>query len=105
VRFIESLPVGYRVSFAGGKIAHKRAAQRHLPAAIVRRRKKGFLIPFRAWSRTIWRERVAAILLEQDSPFSRAAVEELWREHLAGRRDWSEQLFALASFHLWQAQQ
>lgn len=103
VRFIESLPVEYRVSFAGGKIAHKRAAERHLPAAIVGRRKKGFLIPFRTWSRTIWKDRVAAILLERESPFSRRAIEELWREHLGGRRDWSEQLFALASFHLWQA--
>jgi asparagine synthase (glutamine-hydrolysing) len=105
VRFIESLPVEYRVSFSGGKIAHKRAAERHLPAAIVRRRKKGFLLPFRTWSRTIWKERVAQILLERDTPFRRGAVEELWREHLSGRRDWSEQLFALASFFLWQEQQ
>jgi asparagine synthase (glutamine-hydrolysing) len=104
VRFIESLPVEYRVSFAGGKIAHKRAAERHLPAAIVRRPKKGFLLPFRTWSRTIWKERVAAILLEHESPFSRDAVAELWREHLSGGRDWSEQLFALASFYLWQDQ-
>ena len=104
VSFIESLPLEYRVSLGGGKIAHKRAAERHLPAAIVRRRKKGFLLPFRTWSRTIWKERLAAILLGRDSPFSPGAVEELWREHLCGRRDWSEQLFALASFYLWQDQ-
>jgi asparagine synthase (glutamine-hydrolysing) len=105
VKFIESLPVEYRVSLSGGKIAHKRAAARHLPAAIVRRRKKGFLLPFRTWSRTIWKERVAEILLGRDAPFNRAAVEDLWREHLSGRRDWSEQIFALASFSLWQDQQ
>jgi asparagine synthase (glutamine-hydrolysing) len=105
VSFIESLPLEYRVSLGGGKIAHKRAAERHLPAAIVRRRKKGFLLPFRTWSRTIWKERVAEILLDRDAPFNRAAVEDLWREHLSGRRDWSEQIFALASFSLWQDQQ
>ena len=105
VGFIESLPLDYRVSLSGGKIAHKRAAERHLPPAIVRRRKKGFLLPFRTWSRTIWKERVAAILFEHDTPFSGGAVAELWREHQAGRRDWSEQLFALTSFFLWQDQQ
>ena len=105
VKLIESLPVAYRVSLRRGKIAHKRAAERHLPAAIVRRRKKGFLLPFRAWSRTVWKERLAGILLDHDSPLGRRAVEQLWNEHTRGRRDWSDQLFALASLSLWKAQQ
>jgi asparagine synthase (glutamine-hydrolysing) len=105
VKLIESLPVAYRVSLSGGKIAHRRAAERHLPAAIARRRKKGFLVPFGSWARTIWKERLAAILLGGDAPFGRRAVEQLWNEHVAGRRDWSYQLFALTSLFLWQAQQ
>jgi asparagine synthase (glutamine-hydrolysing) len=105
VAFIESLPIAYRVSLSGGKIAHKRAAERHLPAAIVRRRKKAFLVPFGAWSRTIWKERLAAILLSRDSLVDQRAVEQLWNEHSSGRRDWSNQLFALTSLFLWQAQQ
>ncbi len=62
-------------------------------------------MPFGSWARTIWKERLAAILLGGDAPFGRRAVEQLWNEHVAGRRDWSYQLFALTSLFLWQAQQ
>lgn len=108
VRFVESLPIEYRVSLHGGKIAHKLAAARHLAPAIVNRRKKSFLVPFRTWSRTVWKDRVADILLDpQASPwtwFKRAAVERLLSEHVSGRRNWSEQLFALTSLFLWSRQ-
>jgi asparagine synthase (glutamine-hydrolysing) len=108
VRFVESLPIEYRVSLRGGKIAHKLAAVRHLPPAIVKRRKKGFLVPFGTWSRTIWRDRVMDILLDPSARpwtwFNRPAIEGLLREHVSGRRNWSEQLFALTSLFLWARQ-
>jgi asparagine synthase (glutamine-hydrolysing) len=108
VKFVESLPVEYRVSLRGRKIAHKLAAARHLAPAIVNRRKKSFLAPFGTWTRTFWRERVADILLDPLAPawtwFKRAGVESLLNEHLSGRRDRSEQLFALTSLFLWSKQ-
>ena len=108
VKFVESLPVEYRVSARGGKIAHKLAAARHLAPAIVNRRKKSFLAPFGTWSRTLWKDRVADILLDPQARawawFKRAAVERLLSEHLSGRRDRSEQLFALTSLFLWSRQ-
>jgi len=108
VRFVESLPVEYRVSLHGGKIAHKLAAARHLPRAIVNRPKKGFLVPFGTWAATIWKDRIADVLLNPSAPhwawLNRQAVEGLWREHVNGKRDRSRQLFALTSFYLWSRQ-
>jgi asparagine synthase (glutamine-hydrolysing) len=108
VRFVESLPVEYRVSLHSGKIAHKLAAARHLPPAIVNRPKKGFLVPFGTWAATVWKDRIAHILLNPSAShwawLNRQGVEGLWREHVNGRRDRSRQLFALTSFCLWSRQ-
>ena len=105
VRFVESLPIGYRVRLGGGKIAHKIAAARHLPGVIVNRRKRGFRMPFGTWAATIWKDRVAGILLDPSAPhwawLDKPAVEQLWREHVSGRRDKSRQLLALLSFCIW----
>jgi len=105
VRFVESLPTDYRVSLRSSKIAHKIAAARHLPPVIVNRHKKAFRVPFGTWATTIWKVRVAHILLDPSAPhwawLDRHAVEQLWREHLSGRRDRSRQLFALLSFCIW----
>jgi asparagine synthase (glutamine-hydrolysing) len=56
VRFVESLPREYRVSLCGGKIAHKLAAARQFPRAIVNCPKKGFLVPFGTWVGTLWKD-------------------------------------------------
>jgi asparagine synthase (glutamine-hydrolysing) len=105
VRFVESLPTDYRVCLRGGKIAHKIAAARHLPRLIVNRRKRSFRMPFGTWAATIWKDRVAHILLDPAAPqwawLDRQAVEHLWREHVSGRRDQSRQLLALLSFCIW----
>ena len=105
VRFVESLPIEYRVSLHSGKIAHKLAAVRHLAPAIVNRPKKAFLAPFGTWFATVWKERMADVLLNPSAShwawLNRQAVEGLWREHLSRRQDRSRLLFALASFCLW----
>lgn len=99
VRFVESLPLGYRVTVNRTKIVHKMAAQRYLPASIVKRKKKAFQIPFSAMSRGVWRNRIADVLLGADGPhlsiLRRAALEHIWRQHVSGKHDAGRQVFAL----------
>ena len=108
VRFVESLPPEFRVSLRGGKIAHKLAAARHLPRAIVNRPKKGFLVPFGKWAATLWKDQIADVLLNPSAShwawLNRRAIQGLWQEHVSGRRDRGRQLFALTSFCLWSSQ-
>ena len=105
VRYVESLPLEYRVSLRGGKIAHKLAAARRLPPAIVERRKKPFMVPFGTWARGVWKERVAEVVLDPGFRwFDAAGRNRIFHEHLAGHRDWGQQLFALTSLSLWSRQ-
>lgn len=105
VRFVESLPLAYRLSLGRAKIAHKQAAARHLTAEIVRRPKRPFHVPFAAWSRTFWKHRLRDLLLDPPAAawtwFRREGVQCLLEEHLCGRRERSVQVFALASLFLW----
>ncbi len=99
VRFVESLPLSYRVAFRRTKIAHKLMAERYLPSSIIHRKKKGFEVPFNAWSKGPWRQFVEHTLLSDDAPhFSmlrRPGVDRLWKEHLAGKPGRGRQIFAL----------
>ena len=105
IRFVESLPLHYRLTLRQGKIVHKLAAEKHLPSEIVHRRKKAFQMPFGVWIRTVWRARAAAVLFKADAShlaWVRAAeIRRLWDEHQRGTRDRSRQLFALLAFAFW----
>ena len=102
VRFIESLPIDYRIRWRQGKVIHKRMAEEYLPREIVHRPKKGFQVPFGSWSRGPWRAWVESHLLEGlEGLLRRKAVERLWREHLACQPDRSRQIFALLMLALW----
>jgi asparagine synthase (glutamine-hydrolysing) len=105
VRFIESLPRHYRVSFTQGKIVHKLAAEQMLSGDIVYRKKKGFPMPFGDWIRNVWRDRVEAALFEDGALhlnwMSRDGMRRIWEEHQQGRRDRSRQIFALLAFAFW----
>lgn len=106
VRFIESLPIGYRICWRQGKVAHKAMAERYLPREIVHRPKKGFQVPFGTWSRGAWRGWLQQVLLDGLSGLLRKeGVERMWREHLASRPDRSRQIFALLMLALWWQQQ
>lgn len=102
VQFVESLPIEYRLRWGKSKIVHKAMAERYLPADIVHRPKKGFQVPFGAWSRNEWRAWLEPLLLDGlDGLLRRDGVERLWRQHLACKPDRSRQVFALMMLALW----
>ncbi len=105
MKFVESLPLNYRVALNRSKIVHKRMAEHYLPASIVHRKKRGFQVPFGDWSRGPWREFVEEALLASNAPhlnyFDKQGLSLLWQEHLSNRRDRSRQIFALLMLSLW----
>ena len=109
VRFVESLPLQYRVALRKTKIVHKKMAESYLPSSIVHRKKKGFGVPFGAWSRGPWQSFVQETLLDKNAPhweaLSRTGVETIWNQHLNGKPDRSRQLFSLLMLALWWRQQ
>jgi asparagine synthase (glutamine-hydrolysing) len=104
MRFVEGLPLHFRLSVRRSKILHRAPAQRYLGARIVQRKKQGFQVPFADWSRGPWRQPIEDILLGGAASYLRrvdgTAVARLWRQHLAGR-DMTRQIFALLTLGIW----
>lgn len=102
VRFIEALPVGYRVRFGEGKLLHKRFAETMLPEKITRRKKKGFASPTRRWFRD--KTAIHDLLLSRGSKFAgyfnRRAIESVFSQHREGH-DRERHIFLLLGIYYW----
>lgn len=105
VAFIESLPYIYRVRYGSKKIIHKAFAERLLPAAIVKRRKKGFWSPTGPWFRNAGLLR--SILLDKGSKFAGffdlSAVDRTITQHQQGYNR-ERHIFLLLCLYYWLAE-
>src|SRR5215475_1075142 len=103
--FAFSLPARQRVSGFRKKVLLRKAAAPLVPEQIVHGKKRGFSIPAAAWLRgelePFARETLAAENLLRQGFFRPEPVTRLIDEHVAGREDWSRQLWGLLSFTLW----
>jgi asparagine synthase (glutamine-hydrolysing) len=100
-----ALPTRLKVKGLAKKILLRKAVEPLLPREIVRGRKRGFSIPAGAWLRgelePFARETLSADNLRRQGFFRPEPVARLLDEHVAGREDWSRQLWGLLSFTLW----
>lgn len=78
---------------------------RYLPSALVDRPKMGFGVPVGAWLRGPLREWAEDLLaparIWDEGILDADIVARHWREHLSGRRNWSQQLWAVLAFQAW----
>ena len=105
VEFVAGLPSGLKIAGMQTKAILRRAVRHRLPSEIIRRRKRGFNIPFSRWllhglgeelKSRFARERVEARgLLSPDG------VMRLLDEHLDQRADHRKPLFNLLALDLW----
>jgi asparagine synthase (glutamine-hydrolysing) len=100
-----ALPTRQKVRGLSKKRLLRRAVSPWLPAAIVRGRKRGFSIPAAAWLRgelvAFAREALSAERVRRQGFFEPEAVQRVLEAHVAGREDYSRQLWGLISFSLW----
>ena len=100
-----ALPTRLKVRGLAKKVLLRKAVEPLLPAEIVHGRKRGFSIPAAAWLRgelePFARETLSTGNLRRQGFFQPEPVERLIEEHVAGREDWSRQLWGLLAFTLW----
>ncbi|MDX2177328.1 MAG: asparagine synthase (glutamine-hydrolyzing) [Candidatus Sumerlaeia bacterium] len=76
-----------------------------LPAAVLRRRKRGFEVPVAAWLRGPLRAMAGDLLLDRTARkrglFNAREVERLLRQHTSGAADRRRPLWLLLQFELW----
>jgi asparagine synthase (glutamine-hydrolysing) len=100
-----ALPIEMRLDASGGKRVLKDVLARHVPRALFERPKHGFGVPVAAWLRGPLREWAESLLdpsvLRADGFFRAAAVERVFRDHLAERTNADTLLWSVLSFQAW----
>jgi asparagine synthase (glutamine-hydrolysing) len=100
-----ALPTRLKVRGLAKKVLLRKAVEPLVPAEVVHGRKRGFSIPAAAWLRgelePFARETLSADNLMRQGFFQPEPVARLIDEHVAGREDWSRQLWGLLAFTLW----
>jgi asparagine synthase (glutamine-hydrolysing) len=100
-----ALPTRLKVRGLAKKILLRKAVEPLLPHEVVHGRKRGFSIPAAAWLRgelePFARETLSPENLRRQGFFQPEPVTRLIDEHVAGKEDWSRQLWGLLAFTLW----
>jgi asparagine synthase (glutamine-hydrolysing) len=100
-----ALPTRHKVRGLAKKVLLRKAVEPLLPHEVVHGRKRGFSIPAAAWLRgelePFARATLSAETLGRQGFFRPEPVTRLLDEHVAGREDWSRQLWGLLAFTLW----
>lgn len=106
VEYTERLPSNFKVRNGSGKWLHRQVCQAFLPAAILRRKKRGFGVNVvDDWFRGAARKKMEEILLDSESQIYRyvrpSAVKRIYEEHRSGQNDNHKILFSLVVFEEW----
>ena len=105
VEFASTIPSWLKRDATGGKVILKNALKELLPSEILNKRKTGFTIPLAKWFRTDLAPILKETLLDKTSLqrglFEQKMLSKMVKEHIEGRRDWSNRLWALLFLELW----
>ncbi len=105
VQFMQGLPSSYKYARGVSKRILKAAASKRLPAAILKRPKKGFGIPVARWLRGelagLMGDLLGPARIQKQGLFRVEAVEKRVDEHRRGVKDHRKPLWTLLMFQLW----
>ncbi len=103
--FVLSLPPSYRLKGTRSKHILKHVARAWLPRATIERQKVGFDSPVGQWFKDELREFLLRFLareqVAQSGLLKPAGVQQILADHLAGRRDYSLQLWSMLMLEAW----
>jgi len=106
VEFAERLSANFKVRSGSQKWLHRRVCHAFLPAAILKRKKRGFGVNVvDDWFRGTTSRKMGDIFLDRESQIYNylrpQAVQELLKQHHSGRNDNHKILFSLVVFEEW----
>lgn len=105
IEYAAAIPTAMRLRGFSTKYLLKKLAARYVPAEIVYRRKRGFVMPVGDWLRKELSGSMRTVL-ESKSFTEREwirpeSVKRMMDEHCSSQRNWSEQLWTLFVLELW----
>jgi asparagine synthase (glutamine-hydrolysing) len=99
------IPSTMKLKNSEGKFIFKKALEPILPKDILYRKKQGFAVPLTKWFNTDLNSYVKNELLNNSGIlfdyFKPKSIAKIIEDHRLGRRDFSEQIWALLFFQLW----
>jgi len=97
------LPAGFKLRGRIGKHVFKEAVRPYVPAELVDRPKRGFVIPLSEWFRTSLKPIFESTVLhrEMQSYLSLGEVRRVWKEHQSGVRNHQSKLWYLLMLARW----
>ena len=105
VEFAWSLPSSWKMNAEGQKVIFKQAVQSLLPREILQKPKTGFAVPLAQWFRSDLSGLLKDTLLSKQGTarglFDPSFLRQMVDDHVAGRRDWANRLWALLCLELW----
>jgi asparagine synthase (glutamine-hydrolysing) len=105
LRFLECVPIDYKLQFMTTKSLLRRAMQNDLPREILLRGKKGFNIPVARWLTTDLHDWAYDLLaperLQRQGIFNSKAVQNMLQNHMSRRQDMRKHLWTLLMFQTW----
>lgn len=105
LEFAWSLPMRMKLREGKSKWLLRQVLYRHVPKELIERPKMGFGIPLDVWLRGPLRAWAQDLLdpsrMESDGYFQVEPIQEKWREHLSGQRNWSYYLWDVLMFEAW----
>jgi asparagine synthase (glutamine-hydrolysing) len=105
VEFAATIPSRLKRDVTGGKLILKRAAKDLLPKEILNKPKTGFGLPIAKWFRSDLAPMMKETLLDETSErrglFELQVLKKMVNEHIEGRRDWYNRLWAFLFLELW----
>ncbi len=109
IAFAWQLPLSMKIREGQGKWLLRQLLYRHVPAPLIERPKTGFGVPIAAWLRgplKTWAEELLdPARLEREGYLRPEPITQIWREHLAGRRNHQHALWNVLMFESWLAAQ
>lgn len=99
------IPVGMKIRDGQGKWILRQLLYREAPRELFERPKTGFGVPVGAWLRGPLRPWAEALLdearLTREGYFDAFRIRRRWKQHLSGRRDSTQALWAVLMFQAW----
>ena len=105
VEFACRLPTHMKIDRQVTKRVLRDVLYRYVPRELIERPKMGFGVPLGDWLRGPLREWATELLddrrMRAEGLLQSTRVQSMWAEHLAGRRNWQNQLWCVLTFQAW----